>query len=149
MQVTADFGNSACLQVETYTGEACRETFTSLQMCFSGATTSPVPLNLPSLIDQEARERDASLLVNGLSLLSPSPQCRRALTPFLCLFIFTLCDTDGRQHTIVRDNCLELRDNICNEEWSRAAAFLPPGSLPVCEDLPDITDECIGRCPLS
>ena len=148
MQVTnsSTLNNSSCLQVETYTGEVCRETFTSLQICFSGFPSSPPALNIPSSIDQEAGERDASLLVNGLSFLNPSPQCREAIIPFLCLYIFTLCDVDGHLHTVVREDCLELRDNICIEEWSQAAALLPPGSLPVCEDLPDATDECIGRC---
>ena len=114
-------------------------------MCFSNVTSSSPTLNIPSLIDQEAGERDA--LEVSLSFLNPSnPQCNEAMIPFLCLYIFTLCDADGHLHTIVRGDCLELRDNICIEEWSQAAALLPPGSLPVCEDLPDVTDECMGRC---
>ena len=84
-------------------------------------------------------------LVRGLSFLSPSPQCREGIMPFLCLYIFTLCDSSNNLHTTSRDDCLELRDNICAEEWSQAVGFLGPGVLPLCGDLPDITDECIGK----
>ena len=129
----------------TYSGEVCRDELTSLQMCFSGVTSPPPALNIPSLVDQQTGERDAMNLVNGLSFLSPSQQCREAIVPFLCLSIFTLCDSSNRLHTILREDCLALRDDICADEWSQAVAFLGTEVLPVCEDLPDITDECIGK----
>lgn len=101
-------------------------------------------MNIPSLIDQEVRERDAMLVMNSLPLLSPSPECIEAITPFFCLFIFTLCDSSNNLHIVLREDCLELRDNVCAEEWN-FAALLGPGVLPVCEDLPDRTDECAGK----
>ena len=131
-----------CLQAATYSGEVCRETFVSMQTCFSGEAS---PLNIPSRIDQEAGERNARNLVDGLLLLGPSLQCREAILPFLCLSTFTLCDTSNNLHTILREDCLELRDNICAEEWSRAVAILGRGVLPDCEQLPNDTDRCIGR----
>ena len=143
MQVTVlnPTNPSACLQVETYSGEVCSETLASLQACFSGVTTLE-NLNIPSLVDQEAGERDAATFVNGLPFLNPNPQCREAIEPFICLSIFTLCDPDGDLHTITREDCLELRDNICAELWSLAVGILGAGALPVCEDLLDITNEC-------
>ena len=135
---------SLCVQIETYSGRICTEAFTSLQACFSGDTSPPPAPNIPSLIDQQAGERDAMNLVNGLSLLSPSPQCREAIIPFLCLSTFTLCDSSNHLHTILREDCLKLRDDICAEEWRQAVAILGPGVLPVCEDLRDANDECIG-----
>ena len=125
--------------VVNYSGEVCREVFTTLQTCFSGVSSPP---NIPSSIDQQAGERNATNLVRGLSFLTPSPQCREALMPFLCLFIFNLCDSNNQLHTILRRDCLELRDDICADEWSQAVGFLGAGVLPVCEDLSDITDEC-------
>ena len=133
---------SGCTNVVAYSGEICREVFSSLQTCFSGEMSTS---NIPFLVDQEAGERDTMNLVNGLSFLNPSPQCRDAIIPFLCLYIFTLCDSRNNLHTTSRDNCLELSDNICAEEWSQAVGFLGPGVLPLCEDLPDITNECIGK----
>ena len=138
--------SASCLQERTYTGQVCRGTLTSLQTCFSGDTSPPPALNIPSAIDQRAGERDATNLVNGLiSLLNPSPQCREAIMPFLCLSIFTLCDSSNHLHTILREDCLELRDDICAEEWRQAVAILGPGVLPICEDLPDSEDQCVGK----
>ncbi len=42
----------------------------------------------------------------------------------------------------MRVDCLQLRDGVCSMEWEMAVAFLGVGVLPVCENLPDITDNC-------
>lgn len=146
MQVSTSntLNTSACLQVENYTGDVCREALTSLQTCFSGVT-SPPALNIPSVIDQQTGEKDAMYLVNGLTFLGSSPECTEAIMPILCLSIFTLCDSSNLLHTIPREDCLELRDNICAEEWGQALGFLGAGVLPVCEDQLNITEECVGR----
>ena len=112
----------------------------SLQMCFSGV---PLPLSIPSSIDLEAGESNAKNLVTGLSFLNPSQQCQEAITPFLCIFIFNLCDSSNTLHTNQREDCLHIRDNVCVSEWRQARQFLGGGVLPVCEDLPDITEDCL------
>lgn len=96
------------------------------------------------MVDQDLGEMDAGSLLNGLSFLKPTPQCMERVMPFLCLFIFKLCDTSSHLHTALREDCLDLRDDICADEWRQAVAFLGDGVLPVCEDLPDITDDCLG-----
>lgn len=134
---------STCPQTVTYSGEVCREEFISLQACFSAETS---PLNIPSQTDQQTAETEVGSLLSGFATLNPSPECAVALTPFLCLFIFGLCDSSNRLRTIVREECLELRDNICATEWSIAIQLLGNGVLPVCEVLPEISNECIlGR----
>ena len=133
--------DAVCLDIAVYSGKVCRDVFTSLQMCFSGETSA---LSIPLIIDQETGEMNAMTLVNGLSFLNPSPQCREAMLPFLCLSIFQLCDSSKRLHTTLQEDCLILRDNICADEWSQAVGILGAEVLPVCEDLPDITDDCIG-----
>ena len=135
-----------CTQVSEYSGEVCRDELVSLQMCFSGVTS---PLNIPSSIDQQSRENDAMSLVNGLSFLNPSQQCSEAIMPFLCLSIFSLCDSNNTLHTILRQDCLDIRDDVCAREWSQAVAFLGDGVLPVCEDLPDIIEDCTGNSNIS
>ena len=139
MQVETTVSNRDCSQVSEYSGEVCRDELASLQMCFSGVTS---PLNIPLSIDQQTRENDAMSLVNGLSILSPSQQCSEAIMPFLCLSIFSLCDSSNTLHTILRQNCLDIRDYVCTREWSRAVAFLGDGVLPICEDLPDVIEDC-------
>ena len=84
-------------------------------------------------------------LVNGLSFLNPSQQCKEAIIPFLCISIFNLCDSSNTLHTITREDCLYIRDDVCARVWHTAVNFLGADVLPVCEDLPDITIECIGN----
>ena len=134
--------NRDCSQVSEYSGEVCRDELMSLQICFSGVTS---PLNIPSSIDQQTGETDAMSLVNGLSFLNPSQQCSEAIMPFLCLSIFSLCDSSNTLHTILRQDCLDIRDDICVGEWSQAVTFLGGGVLPVCEDLPDVIENCTGK----
>ena len=67
------------------------------------------------------------------NFLSPSPECREAVVPFLCLFLFGLCDTSGLSLQPTSAQCLDIRDRLCVEEW-RLAAMLQ--DLPDCESLP-------------
>ena len=131
--------------MDTYSGDACRSELTSLQTCFSGVTFPPPALNILSSIDQEIGESDAVVLMNGLTFLSPSQQCVEAITPFLCLYIFNLCDSNGTLHIITRGDCINVRDDVCTSEWNQAIVTFGSEVLPVCEDLPDLTEVCIGK----
>ena len=142
MENGTSVSNRNCSQVSEYSGEVCRDELVSLQMCFSGVTS---PLNIPSSIDQQTRENDTMSLVNGLSFLNLSQQCSEAIMPFLCLSIFSLCDSSNTLHTILRQDCLDIRDGVCDSLWSQAVGFLGDGVLPVCEDLPDVIEDCTGK----
>ena len=132
--------NDLCVQgTALYLGDLCRSQLTALQMCFSG---TPSPLTIPSATDQQQGEADMVQLNLGLQFLNPSLECEERVRPFLCLHIFGLCDSNNTHHTTLRHECTELRDNVCAREWSTAVDFLPIGTLPVCENLPDLTDEC-------
>ena len=136
----------SCAQVTVYSGDICRNELLSLQTCFSGVTSPSPALNIPSSIDQETGESDATRLVNGLSFFNPSQQCKEAIIPFLCISIFNLCDSSNTLHTALRKDCLYIRDDVCVSEWSTAVEFLGADVLPVCEELPDnITLECTGK----
>jgi hypothetical protein len=137
--------------VEPYSGEICTDVFISLQTCFSGDTTPPPPLNIPvsPTVSQEMAELEAVRLFSGLPILRPTRECEEAILPFLCLSMFGLCDTSDVFHTILRGQCLELRDNICADVWRGAIAILGPDALPVCEELADISDDCVGKYRIS
>ena len=137
--------NETCAEVVAYTGQACRRYLTSLQACFSGVSSPPPALNIPSAVNQQQGETAATQLLNGLEFfLSPTPQCSEEIRPFLCLHIFSLCDSSGHLHTTLRQDCIRLRDDVCSDEWTTAMSLLPAGTLPVCEDLPDTIEECTG-----
>ena len=136
--------SDSCQTVAPYSGEICAEFLTPLQACFSD-TSPPAPLNIPSAVDQQQGETDAIRLLNGLFFLNPSPECLETVRPFLCLHVFGLCDSRDNFHTTLREECLRLRDGVCSAEWIAAMSLLPPEALPVCEDLQDSTEECIGK----
>ena len=134
---------SPCAQVVPYSGQICTNHLTSLKSCFSGASPSTSPLNVPSDIDQQLRERNAAQLLNEFNT---SLECSEEIQPFLCLHMFGLCDASGNLHTSSRGECLRLRDTVCSSEWARAVSLLPSGNLPVCEDLlSNTTDQCTGN----
>ncbi len=145
--ILENFTNT-CSQVEPYSGEVCRDALTSLQMCFSGETSPPPALNVPSMMDQQTGERNARNLIDSLHP-PPTPECREAILPFLCLSIFQLCDSSNRLHSILKEDCLSLREDICAKQWNQSEMILDAEVLPVCEDLPDVTEECIGKLPVA
>ena len=137
---------STCEQVSVYSGDICRNELLSLQTCLSGVTSPPPALNIPSSIDQETSESVVMMLLNGLSFLNPSQQCKEAIIPFLCISIFNLCDSSNTLHAALREDCLYIRDDVCVSEWSTAVELLGADVLPVCEGLPNnITVECTGK----
>ena len=133
--------SASCSQVETYSGEVCRNTLTALQACYSNEKSA---LSIPTSIDQEDTEDLANLLVNGLQFFFASQECIEAAEPFICLTLFPLCDSDNIMRTVSRDDCVSLRD-ICGSAFRQAELLLGPSSLPNCEKLPDIIDECNGK----
>ena len=38
------------------------------------------------------------MLLQGLPLLSPSPECEEAIRPFICSYLFGSCDSDNQPH---------------------------------------------------
>ena len=116
-----------------------------LQSCYQAGSASSLMLKVPSTIDQAVLDSRASWQFNSLIYLNPTQECSDAIQPYICLNLFGLCDINGDYRTILRGECLRLRDGICSREWQTAHSFLPAGILPVCEDLPDEMDEeCAG-----
>ena len=132
----------ACVETVPYNGQICTDMLSSAQLCFSGgSSSSPPPLNIPAATNQDQAETDAVLVLSGLHFLNPSPECSDGAQQFLCLYTFGLCDTNSNFHTALRGDCLRLRDHVCSKEWALAESLWP---LPVCENLPDALEECIG-----
>ena len=134
--------SNRCLQgTDPYSGEVCEVELENLQTCYSGSSS---PLAIPSTVNQQESEADMLRITLGLQFLRPSPECERRIIPFFCRHKFGMCDSNGDYHGTLRDECKELRDRVCVDEWLQAKAFLPAGSLPECELQADITDECIS-----
>ena len=89
-------------------------------------------------VDQEELEIQAELLLNGLSspLISASPECVEAVLPFLCLYLFRLCDSNGTLYQPSSGDCVTISTVVCEREWIAATTILGPERLPQCELLP-------------
>ena len=83
----------------------------------------------------------ANLLVGGLPLLSPSPECAAAIKPFMCLYLFGSCDTDNQLRQVSRADCVSLRDDICAGPWERIS--MTRGVLPDCNTFEDPETQCL------
>ena len=120
--------------------DICRKELMPLHHCLSGDNSE---LFVPFTSNLQRSKQDLRALVGGLPLLQPSPACEARVKPFLCLHVLGLCDSSGKFHTSLRRECVEIRDNVCEKEWRKAVDLLGDDALPVCEDLPDVTEECV------
>lgn len=91
---------------------------------------------------QVSNESTAGALINGLSLLAPSDECRKAVVPFLCLYLFGLCNKSGVSIQPTSGQCAEIRDLLCPREWKIVQSFNFEVPLPDCEALPEEASTC-------
>lgn len=70
-----------------------------------------------------------------------SKECKEATKPFICHYVFPVCDDDGSYHSVTKDECLHLQNNICVTEWLLAMSIVPH-LVPNCELLnnPDMDE---------
>ena len=123
-----------------YEGQVCLGELTRWKECFSPQSDR---IYLPSDVNQGEAEATANVLLQGLPLLSPSPECEAAIRPFLCLYLFGSCDSVSRQqHQVTQANCERLRDDVCTQEFVEAEELLGQGVLPNCDDLLQQEEEC-------
>ena len=123
-----------------YEGQVCLGELTRWKECFSPQSDR---VYLPSDVNQGEAEATANVLLLGLPLLSPSPECGAAIRPFLCLYLFGSCDSVSRQlHQVTQAYCERLRDDVCTQEFVEAEELLGQGVLPNCDDLLQQEEEC-------
>ena len=78
-------------------------------------------------------EDTASQLLPLLNLLRPSAACTEAVVPFLCVFLFGLCDSSGVSIQPTSVQCEQIRDVLCPDQWRQAALVV---DLPECSSFP-------------
>ena len=109
------------------------------QRCFTQQSNAEIQV-LAGHADQQEAEATAELVLSGLPLLSPSPECAFAIKPFLCLYLFGLCDASNQPHQVTQEDCVHLRDDVCAQEWTQAETFI---ELPDCSALLRQEEECL------
>ena len=114
------------------------------QLCYHPQASHQDVVYIPFETNQEEAEATATRLLQGLPLLSPSPECEAAIKPLLCLYLFGSCDTNNQSRQTTKDDCLRVRENVCAEEWELAERYIGQGVLPDCNSL--VEDKPITEC---
>ena len=111
-----------------YTGAACQNHLLTLQSCvLDRQSRSYVYV---SATDQEEKERQAVQILDGLTTLGATPECRAVAEPFICLYLFGLCDSSGMVYAPSYVECVLISTDVCASEWAMANRFLPLLGLP-------------------
>ena len=123
----------------------CLQALIEREKCLFEEFNNSSDVYITASVDQEANENTAQLIINGLSLLGTTETCRSSLIPFLCLYLFPLCDENGTVSRPSRDQCIEVSTVACKDEWQKALSIpYVKQQLPVCESLP-ATSYCEGK----
>eukprot|EP00731_Ephydatia_muelleri_P026479 Em0018g579a len=122
----------------------CLQALTQRAECLFEEFNNSSDVYIIASVDQEANENTAQLIINGLSLLGTTETCRSSFIPFLCLYLFPLCDENGTVSRPSRDQCIEVSTVACKDEWQNALSIpYVKQQLPVCESL-SATSYCEG-----
>ena len=53
--------------------------------------------------------------------------------PFLCQYTYPPCDGNGSAQFITQEQCINIRNDVCETEWNIAMSLEQGRLLPVCE----------------
>ena len=111
-----------------YTREACQDHLLTLHGCLSDMQSSSYVY--VSATDKEEKETQAVQILGGLTTLGATPECRAVAEPFLCLYLFGLCDSSGMVYAPSYEDCVLISTDLCASEWAMANRFLLLLGLP-------------------
>ena len=139
--------DSVCSSNAVYTQDACQDYLLTLQGCLPNRQGSRDVY--VSVTDQVETEGQANLLLNSLNtIIRPSPECRTAVEPFLCLYLFGLCDSSGMAYGPSFEECVFISTDVCVSEWARANNLLIQvgrSPLPECASFPSTATDISGK----
>jgi len=67
-----------------------------------------------------------------------SEQCAEVVLPFLCQYIHPPCDGNGSVNLIRQEQCNNIRDVVCADEWRLVMATSSSSLLPICEHFSNV-----------
>ena len=129
-----------------YTKSTCLSALTEINTCLSGAHKNSTSINIAANVNQNSNDNIAQLIISGLPLLGATELCKSSFIPFMCLYLFPLCDGDGITYKPSMDQCIEISTVLCKDEWKQAQRIAAVREqLPACHDLPIATSVCLGK----
>ena len=136
MNTTSATTESACLESLQYISASgtCLIEFTNI---LNSSHCSTDPEDILVTVNEEATTKQ---LIDGLTTVGASIECKTKAIPFLCLHLFGLCGELGFSIQPTIDQCEEIRDTVCPREWKLIEQLGFP--LPDCAMLPRETLFC-------
>ena len=77
-------------------------------------------------------EQQLSELFSVLESFS-AKECLAAVKPFLCQYVYPPCDGNGSIQFITQEQCVNVRNDVCETEWKSNMTREQGDFLPVCE----------------
>ena len=143
--------DSMCSSNVVYTQAACQDYLLTLQGCLPDRQSSSDVY--VSATDQVETEGQVNILLNSLNtIVRPSPGCRAAVEPFLCLYLFGLCDSSGVAYEPSFEECVFISTDICASEWAEANNLLTLAGLsplPECTSFKSTAADVSGKYAVS
>ena len=133
---------STCAVPIVYTGSICQEELLSMKNCYMGNDDTDADHADYPTVATDAHIKNAELALSYLQLGLATSECEAEVVPFLCLYFFGLCDvTTENTYQPSAGQCRNLRDGVCNQEWTYAVSF--GLELPDCDvDFPAESVSC-------
>ena len=85
-------------------------------------------------------EEQALLYLSQINLIGVTAACKKAVVPFLCLYLFGLCGGYNNFIHPTIQSCEKVRDVSCATEWKYATAL--GAYLPECRYFPNSVSSC-------
>ena len=83
------------------------------------------------MITEQQLSEFFSILQSYSSVISE--ECSAAVLPFLCQYVYPPCDSNSSTQFITQEQCINIRDDLCEAEWRIAMTIEHGNLLPVCE----------------
>ena len=130
-----------------YTKSTCLSSLIEISACLSGTQQNGTSVSIAANVDQDTNDGTAQLIISGLSLIGATEMCRSSLIPFMCLYLFPLCDGNGITYKPSTDQCIEISTVLCKDEWIKAQSISAVRKqLPDCQSLSTTTTSlCSGK----
>lgn len=133
-------GSSSTCTAQLYTNKAslCYPFLTQYKTCIPSLTNKS-GVYIASSVNLQQSESTATKIQIFEGLLSS--ECQKVALPFLCLYLFPLCDDKNTAYLPSMMECISISTGICNVEWNFAASYV---NLPDCSRLPNVSTACTG-----
>ncbi|XP_065890372.1 uncharacterized protein [Dysidea avara] len=100
---------------------------------FTGVTNNKLTTANSNIIIEEEIVRFLTSLETFSSIVSE--ECSAIVMPFICQYAYPPCDRNGSPLLITQEQCVNIRDDVCVNEWRIAGSTDLRSLLPVCEVL--------------